>query len=152
MNKLQQTLSKAFSTNFLLYYSSHVAHVNTTGRNFAADHELLGKIYEDAQDQIDTYAEFLRTIQAKMPDDLATVITKSEIGDEHTRGSATTLLKIVYENVEIMLEVLDKLYREAEHADELGLANYAQDRMTAHKKFCWMLRSIVGEEAEGDQE
>jgi starvation-inducible DNA-binding protein len=143
MNKLQQILTKAFSTNFMLYYSSHVAHVNIVGRNFTADHQLLGKIYEDAQEQIDTYAEFMRTVECFMPTNLTTAIVTSEIGDVDVEGNSTKLLDIIYDNTETMLEVLKSLYDAAESAGELGLSNYVQDRMVIHRKFCWMLKSTL---------
>jgi DNA-binding ferritin-like protein len=88
-----------------------------------------------------------------MPTDLTMVIAKSEISNHSVIGDAMKLLETVYENTEIMLEVLDDLYKQAEKAGEIGLSNYAQDRIIVHKKFCWMLRSIVGgDEAEEDKE
>lgn len=144
MNKLQTILQRAFCTNFMLYYSSHVAHVNITGRNFQSDHLFLQGIYEDAQENIDTYAEFMRTIQCKMPDNLTSVITFSEISDDHTAGSADKLLNIIDEHIATMLEVLEELYTECEAAWEYGLSNYAQDRMIVHRKQYWQLCSILG--------
>lgn len=150
MNKLQTILQRAFCTNFMLYYSSHVAHVNTVGRNFQQDHAFLNSIYDDAQDNIDTYAEFLRTIGAKMPDTLSSVVTFSEISDDATRGSADKLLLIIEDNIEIMLEVLDELYTICEKEKEFGLSNYAQDRMIVHKKQLWMLTSMIGKKDENE--
>lgn len=144
MNKLQQTLTKAFSTNFMLYYGAHVAHVNIVGRNFASDHQLLGGIYEDAQEQVDTYAEFLRTLDCTMPATLSEVITRSEISEASDSGSdATALLTEVYNNIDTMLEVLDALYSASESAGELALSNYVQDRMQVHRKQCWQLKSTL---------
>lgn len=134
----------------MLYYSSHVAHVNTTGRNFQSDHLFLGGVYEDAQSNIDTYAEFMRTIGAKMPDNLTSVITFSEIDDDHTKGSADKLLKTIDEHIECMLEVLEELYLACESAKEYAISNYAQDRMAVHKKQYWQLCSILGKKEENE--
>lgn len=150
MNKLQTILQRAFCTNFMLYYSSHVAHVNTTGRNFQSDHLFLGGVYEDAQANIDTYAEFMRTIYCKMPDNLTSVITFSEIDDNHTKGTADKLLATIDEHIECMLEVLEELYLACEAAEEYAISNYAQDRMAVHRKQYWQLCSILGKKEENE--
>jgi DNA-binding ferritin-like protein len=47
----ESQLQQVFANNFVAYFRTHVAHVNTQGRNFYSDHKLLGKIYEDLQNQ-----------------------------------------------------------------------------------------------------
>lgn len=142
MNKLQQCLTRTFATNFLLYYKSHVAHVNTVGRNFHSDHKLLEEIYSDAQGNIDVLAEFLRTIDAKMPSSLEDVCLGAETSDGIS-GDADKLLDEVYYTIEDVLAVLEDLIVEAEELGELGIANYAQERLVVHKKQCWMIRATL---------
>lgn len=143
MTKIQNTLQRAFATNFMLYYISHVAHVNIVGRNFYNDHQFLDSIYSDAQDNIDTYAEFIRTVDAFMPTKLSKVIDLSEINDTPTDGDCDQILKIVQDAIESMLIALEHLYDASEKAREYGLSNYAQDRMVVHRKQKWMLESIL---------
>ena len=44
-----EQLTQVFNDNFMAYFRSHVAHVNTMGRNFASDHALLGRIVTGKQ-------------------------------------------------------------------------------------------------------
>jgi DNA-binding ferritin-like protein len=143
MKQLQTTLRKAFSTNFMLYFQSHASHVNVTGRNFVSDHSILDSIYTDAQSNIDTYAEFMRTLGMMMPTMLSDVITQSELPDRFlTSGN---VLAKVEECIDCQIEILVELYELAEEAKEFGLSGYVQERLVTHKKQCWMLESITGE-------
>ena len=141
MKQLNQVLTAAFSSNFALYYISHVAHVNVVGRNFQSDHALFAGIYEDLQEQIDTYAEFLRTIDGFMPYKLTSVVKDSvvSVGIDKDCDFISCLAK---EN-KAMIDCLELLYEEAEKANEIGLSNYVQDRLVAHRKFAWMLKASL---------
>jgi starvation-inducible DNA-binding protein len=141
MKQLSQVLTAAFSSNFALYYISHVAHVNVVGRNFQSDHQLFAGIYEDLQEQIDVYAEFLRTIDAFMPYKLTSVVKDSvvSVGIDKDCDFIACLLK---EN-KAMIDCLELLYEEAEKTNELGLSNYVQDRLAAHRKYAWMLKASL---------
>jgi DNA-binding ferritin-like protein len=127
----------------MLYFQSHVAHVNITGRNFMSDHKILKEIYEDAQENIDAYAEYLRICDTTMPDLMEDVTLCSEIQDGIDGKSADAYLNHVYDIIEIMLDCLKIMYDVAEEEDELGLSNYIQDRIDVHRKQCWKLRSIL---------
>jgi DNA-binding ferritin-like protein len=108
MKQLNQVLTAAFSSNFSLYYISHVAHVNVVGRNFQSDHALFAGIYEDLQEQIDVYAEFLRTIDGFMPFSLKSVVKDSvvSVGIDKDCDFISCLLK---EN-KAMIDCLELLY------------------------------------------
>lgn len=143
MDKLIKLLTQAFSTNFLVYYKSHVAHVNVTGRNFYQDHKLLQKIYEDAQTAIDTYAELLRQCECEMPHTLGEVCDTSQIGDNLKAKSAEKYIAEIYSDTETLIELLQKLYEESEEMEQYGLSAFVSERLMAHKKYCWMMRSLL---------
>jgi DNA-binding ferritin-like protein len=145
MTDLTNKLNEVFNTNFVSYYRTHVAHVNIVGRNFYSDHKLLGKIYEALQADIDTIAEFLRTLAAVMPESIGTVVSGSSIADDDVFGSADELLEGVLRDLTAMISLYRELDELAEEADEDQISNFAQDRETVLTKFCWMLRSTLEE-------
>jgi starvation-inducible DNA-binding protein len=138
-------LTTVFNSNFVAYYRSHVAHVNTQGRNFYSDHKLLQKIYEDLQSNIDTIAEFLRTLDEPMPTSLDAVLRGSDIADQDQTGSADQLLTSVAGDVVDLVGLHRDLMRAATESDQDQIANYAQDRITTLERFLWMLRSTLSE-------
>jgi len=148
LTNLQEELTKTFSGNFVSYYRSHVAHVNIIGRNFYSDHKLLQKIYEYFQDNIDTIAEKLRTIKAKMPVDIATVTIESPIMDFPTVGDCYELLTQVDEALESMIEQYHALNDAAEEVDYIDISNFAQDQIGQLARFRWMIESTLEETKE----
>lgn len=142
---LQTKLEEVFAANFVSYYRSHVAHVNTTGRNFYQDHKLLQKIYEYFQGNIDTLAEKLRTIRATMPTDLMTILQLSPIMDFPAEGGSVELFALVDESLEAMIDQYKELYEAAEEVNYLDISNFAQDQIGQLAKLRWMVEATVGD-------
>ena len=151
MNDLIKKLAEVFATNFVAYYQSHVAHVNITGRNFYSDHKLLQKIYENLQDQIDTIAEFLRSVESFMPESIGDVMDTAVIADDLVLGDSDELLRLVGRNLQTLVDLYRELEREADDAGQDQIANYAQDQETILTKQIWMITATVGE-AEPDSD
>ena len=142
MNTKSQ-LTQVFNDNFMAYFRSHVAHVNITGRNFASDHKLLGKVYEDLQGQIDTLAELLRTVGEFMPNELSEVMVGSEIPTFAIEGSSEELIGEVKNDLEHLKGCYEELIRVSESEGHDEIANYAQDRVLALAKHIWMLDATL---------
>jgi len=138
-----EQLTQVFNDNFMAYFRSHVAHVNTMGRNFASDHALLGGIYEDLQGQIDTIAELLRSLQAFMPCDLTDVMQGANVSTMCMEGSADDLLFDVKSDLEQLKVCYIELMEIAEEEEHDEIANYAQERILALAKHIWMLDSTL---------
>lgn len=139
----QAQLKQVFCDNFLAYYRSHVAHVNIMGRNFVSDHKLLQKIYEDLQDQIDVLAELLRSMDEFMPDTLQETMSDSHIMDNPMNGTSDYMLTSVYDDIEHLKGCYEELIKVGNEEGYDHISNYAQDRVLALSKFCWMLKSTL---------
>lgn len=142
MTTIEQ-LTQVFKDNFVAYFRSHVAHVNIVGRNFEADHALLGGIYEDLQDQIDHIGELLRSLDAMMPDNIGEVVEGSHVMDLPMAGSADQLLQDVMTDLEELKGCYEELIAVADADGHLEISNYAQDRVLKLAKYIWMLRSTL---------
>jgi DNA-binding ferritin-like protein len=138
-----ESLAQLFKDNFVVYYRSHVAHVNVTGRNFRSDHKLLQGIYERRQEQIDRIAEILRSMQEFMPADLMDVVETSTVYSGAIEGSADELLEQVQEDLENLLASYKELIVTAADEDLEEISNYAQDQALDIEKSLWMLRSTL---------
>jgi hypothetical protein len=140
---LTSQLEQVFATNFEVYYRTHVAHVNTVGRNFVSDHKLLQGIYEGLQENIDTLAEMLRTLRAMMPNSLTTIQSLASTDDHEVTGNAIELLQGVYNDLEVMIDLYQDLNVVAEEEYHSEIANFAQDQMRLLRRSCWQLRSVL---------
>lgn len=143
MNTTQEALTQVFYSNFASYFRSHVAHVNTVGRNFASDHSLLGGVYEDLQSQIDVIAELLRTLGEFMPAALQDVINEAGVSTDAMEGDSTALLAAVKDDLTVLKEIYEDLMMTADSEGLQEIANYAQDRILALAKHIWMLDATL---------
>lgn len=147
MIETQQQLQQVFRDNFMVYYRTHVAHVNVVGHNFYGNHKLFGKIYEHLQENTDVLAELLRSLGEMMPATLDSVIGGSTIPDDPCVGTAEDMLYKVQEG----LQELDSAYQElvrvstAESIDEI--TDYAQGEIRVLRKYLWMLDATLTPDA-----
>ena len=138
-----EALTQIFKDNFVAYFRSHAAHANVVGRNFASDHKLLQKTYEDLQGQIDTLGELLRTLQEFMPCDIQEVLDDSNLDTGPIEGSADELIEAGMEDLEYLVKEHRELIEIATEEKQDQIANYAQDRVLALEKHIWMYRSTL---------
>jgi len=120
-----ESLQEVFYNNFTAYYRSHVAHVNVTGRNFASDHKLLQKVYED------------------LPCEIQFVLDQSTIGTGIFEGDSIELITGVRNDLDTLKDFYDDLMLTAEAEGHQEIANYAQDRILALAKHIWMLDATL---------
>jgi starvation-inducible DNA-binding protein len=140
MTTIEQLL-QTFNDNFVAYYRSHVAHVNTEGRNFYSDHKLLQKIYEDLQNQIDSLAEKIRTLGDYMPCEIQDVLNNSHISTAELWGTSDYLLSKVLLDLEHLVTEYQELIEVSEMEGHDEIANYAQDRIMTLNRYIWMLKA-----------
>jgi DNA-binding ferritin-like protein len=138
-----EQLTLLFRNNFVVYFRSHAAHVNITGRNFRSDHKLLGGVYERRQAEIDKIGEILRTRQQYMPCDIREIIEDSTIPTDAIEGSADELLETVMMDLEHLLGDYRDLIMIAADEGLEEISNYAQDQALDIEKSLWMLRSTL---------
>ena len=144
MDDIINCFKQAFATNFQYYTKAHGYHVNVIGTDFYEYHKLLQKIYEDAIEQVDPLGEFIRTIGEQAPETIQDILDGSEL-PEDTAYDADSMLKIVYEAQEYMMDEYKELFDLATEETDQDIANYAADRIGVHAKFAWMLRSTLEE-------
>lgn len=143
MSKLVEQLRKVLTSNFALYLKTHMFHWNVEGPNFSDYHAFFATVYEDLFDQSDVLAEFIRQLGEKAPGSLSVYAQQSLIKDEEGFPSATEMFEKLLADTQTMLTLYQQLYDAAEEVNEHQISNYAADRLAAHKKTAWMVRSIL---------
>jgi len=145
MMELVETLKKAQATTFALYLKAHNFHWNVEGPDFAQYHSFLGDFYEEVFGAVDTIAELIRTLDAYAPGSFSRFQQLSTIEDELTVPKGIVMIARLYADNQRVIATLNDAYRMAESAGKLGISNALQDRITAHEKHGWMLRSFTKE-------
>jgi len=143
MDELIQEMKVTLASNFSFYLKAHNFHWNVEGPNFPQYHEFLGNLWEETFDAVDGIAEHLRTLGAYAPGSLSRYSGLSLVEDELNIPEAMSMMTKLSSDNAAMIVQLTKTQALAESNKKMGLANYLQDRIDAHEKHGWMLRSII---------
>lgn len=142
-DKLTDALKIALADTFAFYLKAHNFHWNVTGPNFAEYHNFLGDLWEETFGAVDGIAEGIRTLDAFAPGSFTRYKELATIEDELKIPSAMDMLKKLEADNQKVLASLLNAYESAEKAKKYGISNFIQDRITAHEKWGWMLRSFI---------
>lgn len=140
---LVDDLKRVQADTFAMYAKAHYYHWNVEGADFVQYHEFLGKVYEELFAAVDVLAEEVRALDSYAPAAHRMLMELTKITDDNTIPGAVEMMRRLQQDNDIVMEGLVTAYMSADAAGELGLANLLQDRLDAHKKLAWMLRSIT---------
>lgn len=140
---LVDTLKETLADTFVLYFKAHSFHWNVEGSDFAQYHDFLGNFYQDIYSSVDAIAELIRTLDAYAPSSISRLMAAALMEEEDSIPPAKEMLVKLRQDNDRYLAGLIKVYNEAEKVSEFGISNYLQDRIQAHEKHAWMLRSIT---------
>ena len=143
MDKLIEQMKVYFATNFQYYTKSHGYHVNVVGPDFYQYHKLLQKVYEDAQENIDTIAEEIRTLDATVPFSANRIMELSLIEDAEDTPNALVMIDKLLVDTEIVCEQIRVCRQLCEVNKCFGLLNFLEQRLDDHYRIQWMLRSTL---------
>jgi len=143
MEELVNKMKVVLASSFAFYLKAHNYHWNVEGVNFPQYHEFFGNLYEEVHSAVDKIAEEIRALDAYAPGSLKRFSELSTIMDETSVPSAVIMCqRLAKDNDSLFLLDLEQAYNEAERTKQLGLANFLQDRIDAHKKHGWMLKAV----------
>lgn len=128
---------------FTFYLKTHFYHWNIEGPNFPQYHEFLGNLYQDVFESADAIAELIRTLDTYAPGTLTRIKALTNIEESDVVPDARTMMSNLFiENLKLLVS-LNSSYDLAESESKYGISNFIQDRIQAHEKHGWMLKSIL---------
>ena len=142
MEQLQLALKKVLADTFGMYFKAHAYHWNVVGPDFSQYHDFFGKLYEELFGAVDTIAEHIRAIDGMAPNNLTMLKDLSSLQDADPSAPMDMFNDLLMAN-NLVLVSLMRAYQLADDADELGLANFIQDRIDIHQKHGWMLKATL---------
>ena len=143
MDELIKAAKIAFATEFNFYLKAHYFHWNVEGPDFKEFHDLFGDIYEEVYGSVDAFAENIRKLGGYTPGSFTRFSMLSQIDDELNVPPAAHMTAELLSDSEKTSKVLKIVYDLAEQAGKHGFSNFLAERMDAHDKHSWMLRSTL---------
>lgn len=142
MEQLQLALKKVLADTFGMYFKAHAYHWNVVGPDFSQYHDFFGKLYEELFGAVDTIAEHVRAIDGMAPNNITMLKDLMSLSDADPSNAMDMFNDLLMTN-NLVLVSLMRAYQLADDADELGLANFIQDRIDVHQKHGWMLKATL---------
>ena len=130
----QNKLVTLIANNFVVYFKSHVYHLNITGPNFPQYHALLQEVYDYLWENHDTLNEQLRQMGVMCPASLKDYADETDFSLINKAKSDKEMLKDLCEHLETLNEVAQILYDEAGSEGHGALETYIGDHMTGVSK------------------
>lgn len=138
------TLRDLLGNIYGMYFRAHSAHWNVEGPLFGPLHEFFGELYQDTFDSADMIAEAIRFHRYYTPDSIQAIAELSKVNAIPLKsGNPKLLLDDLYQANTLVLESLRRAKDAAAAAGDTGLENKMQDRIFAHDKWAWKLRSTM---------
>ena len=132
-----------FASEYTFYLKAHFFHWNVEGVHFQELHSLFGTIYEEVYGSIDNFAEKIRSMGAYAPGSNSRFSVLSQIEDETQVLPPEQMVQELLQDSDNMVKVLKRVYDIAEVEGEHGFSNFLAERMDAHEKHGWFLRSSI---------
>lgn len=140
-------LKTLLATSYAFAIKAQNFHWNVEGPDFPQYHDFFGKIYEEVADNaIDQTAEYIRTLNHYTPGSIARFAELSEIPDQTKIPRAELMVSELAQDNQKLLDMWKLAFPIAEEENEQGIANFIGERIDAHGKHAWMLRSILKKE------
>ena len=118
-------------------------HWNVEGDNFPQYHEFFGELYEEVYSAVDKIAEYIRTLDVYSPGSFTRFQELSIIQDQLKVPRAELMFEELYSNNEQLIGLLNECFASATEENKQGIANFIAERLDAHEKHQWMIRSIL---------
>jgi starvation-inducible DNA-binding protein len=141
---LADALKTLLATEYAFVIKAQLFHWNVEGPDFAQLHEFFGGIYEEVYDNsIDRTAEYIRTLEDYTPGSFERFQELSIVSGQTKIPRARLMIEELLANNGQMIDLLNKTFEIAQNEKQEGIANFIAERIDAHGKHGWMLRSFL---------
>ena len=139
-------LSHFLADAYTLYLKTHNFHWNVTGPMFNALHTMFEAQYNEQWTALDATAERIRALGFNAPGSYAEFTRLSSIPEEPGLGDTADWREMVRQLTvgnEAVCRTARKVLQGADAAGDDPTVDLLTQRLQAHEKYAWMLRSLL---------
>jgi starvation-inducible DNA-binding protein len=140
---LADSLKILLATEYAFVIKTQYFHWNVEGPDFSELHGFFSMIYDDVSGAIDPTAEYIRTLDEYSPGSFERFMELSKIAGQTKVPRARLMLEELLQDNTEMLGLLNSVFADAEAENQQGIANFIAERIDAHGKWGWQLRSYL---------
>ena len=139
-----QELTKVLADSYAVYLKTHGYHWNVRGPEFFTLHNLLEQQYRDMWEALDDIAERIRALGEFAPQGYSTFANLTGIKDGDPEKDAPDMLRELMRDHETLIATMRSALEVADDDGDDVTVDLLTQRLSAHEKFAWMLRSTLG--------
>ena len=143
-SEVAQELSKVLADSFAVYLKTHGYHWNVRGPEFFTLHNLLEQQYRDIWAALDEIAERIRALGEFAPQAHSAFANLTSIKDGDPDQDAPAMLNELMKDHETLIATCRAALKTADDDGDDVSVDLLTQRLAAHEKFAWMLRSTLG--------
>ena len=142
---LCQLLAEQLSDVVAFKFIAHGYHWNVKGSQFSEYHGLFGSIYEDADESIDPLAENILKLGYDAPFRLSDFQSLRELDEPAlTPDTPAAMAASLLDLNDDIIDGYNEAFAQSQMENQQGVANFLAERIDAHQKWSWQLRSSIG--------
>lgn len=141
--EIAEGLSRLLADTYTLYLKTHNFHWNVTGPMFDTLHNMFEEQYRALADAVDAIAERIRALGFPAPGTYAEFGRLASIKEEPGVPDAETMIARLLEGHEAAVRTARSILGVIGRANDETTLNLVSERMQAHEKTAWMLRSML---------
>lgn len=136
-------LSRLLADEYTLYLKTHNFHWNVTGPMFNTLHLMFEQHYNESALAVDQVAERIRALGFPAPGTYREYAALSSIEETPGVPAALKMVALLVKAHEACARTARSVFPAAEAANDQPTADLLTQRMQAHEKTAWMLRSLL---------
>lgn len=141
---LADDLKTLLATEYAFVVKAQFFHWNVEGPNFSELHTFFGNIYNEVyENSIDQTAEYIRTLDDYTPGSFERFAELSQIVGQTKIPRARLMIEELLSDNQTMIQLLNQCFQSAAQEKQEGIANFIAERIDAHGKHSWMLKSYL---------
>ena len=140
---LADSLKNLLANSYAFVIKAQQFHWNVEGPNFPQYHEFFGDLYAEVYASLDKTAEYIRTLDSYTPGSMERYIELSDIKGQTLIPRAELMFSELLMDNNKLLDCLQTCMEQAKAENNQGIENYIAERMDAHAKHGWMIKSIL---------
>lgn len=137
-------LSKVLADTYTLYLKTHSYHWNVTGPMFNTLHAMFMVQYTELWNAVDLVAERIRSLGHFAPGSYSSFGALTSIKDDGSVPEAMKMVRQLLKGHETAARTCREAFPSAEAAHDQATMDLLTQRLQAHEKTAWMLRSLLG--------
>ncbi len=136
-------LAVLLSNTYILYLKTQNFHWNVESKQFHSLHLMFEEQYEELSEAVDEIAERIRSLGYPTPGSFKQFSKLAEIKEETAVPADTKMIAQLLNDHELMCRILRTSISKVQKACDEASADLMIDRLKAHEKTAWMLRSTL---------